>query len=601
MSARHERSRPDSGARAVLFSTVRWVVFLALAAGIAALLWAVFLAVDAAALPSASLSAGAVGGGFRLVSRDDGGRIFLWDEYGRPAPGWPVAASGAWPAGVPRLQDLDGDGQPEVVCLLKSWDGGQTVRAWRLDGQPAAGFAEIPCPRDMADTPELGDIERRGRPDWVWVGTSGDVLASEAGDPSARRPISPLTNFTGRPRLRLADADGDGVPDVLGGVEEGPAGRWFCLFYAGSMPVYQERQTSVPVTAAPQPARVGSDAAPCLLVPLAGGVGRWDGDGLRGFHAATGWPATAPVGPVGGVAVLADRGQRILALGRDGRLAAWAADGSPLGTWGDGARPGRSLSQTDLAACSASAPPGTRAAWAAHDGGTALGFVSDAGSDSAGRPRLFRHELGHRHHGVSASAPAGLLPPGRFRLWVNGAEGSAAGPVLRLTGGEVELRGALEEPALSGDPEVEIRVFRGAAAVGRATGRSAVQLRLSLESGTYTAVACARGDTLGGARFQVELPLALRDVFNYPNPVRTATDFLFALTRSARVRVDVFTVAGRRVRGLEGDFGEGRQRLGWDGRDATGEPVARGVYFYRVTARSGSESAETIGKLVRLD
>src|SRR5207248_11560595 len=85
------------------------------------------------------VSSAAVSGAARIVSFAQSGRIYLWDGYGSLRARWPVAASGAWPAGTPRLQDLDGDGQPEVVCLMKSWDGGRSIRAWRLDGQPWAG------------------------------------------------------------------------------------------------------------------------------------------------------------------------------------------------------------------------------------------------------------------------------------------------------------------------------------------------------------------------------------------------------------------------------------------------------------------------------
>jgi flagellar hook assembly protein FlgD len=46
------------------------------------------------------------------------------------------------------------------------------------------------------------------------------------------------------------------------------------------------------------------------------------------------------------------------------------------------------------------------------------------------------------------------------------------------------------------------------------------------------------------------------------------------------VEVAVTDVAGRRVRRLgAGSLPAGRHTVRWDGRDATGRPVASGVYF----------------------
>lgn len=82
-----------------------------------------------------------------------------------------------------------------------------------------------------------------------------------------------------------------------------------------------------------------------------------------------------------------------------------------------------------------------------------------------------------------------------------------------------------------------------------------------------------------------------------PNPFGASTVLRFALDRSAAVEVDIFDLAGRRVRSLARPAaGAGEQLLVWDGRDGAGEAVQAGVYLYRLRA-AGQEAS---GKLVVL-
>ena len=77
---------------------------------------------------------------------------------------------------------------------------------------------------------------------------------------------------------------------------------------------------------------------------------------------------------------------------------------------------------------------------------------------------------------------------------------------------------------------------------------------------------------------------------NYPNPFNPETWIPYQLATSADVTLTIYDIHGRVVRAL--DFGH--QRAGmyhersraayWDGRNAQGEPVASGVYFYTFTA-----------------
>jgi hypothetical protein len=82
----------------------------------------------------------------------------------------------------------------------------------------------------------------------------------------------------------------------------------------------------------------------------------------------------------------------------------------------------------------------------------------------------------------------------------------------------------------------------------------------------------------------------------FPNPFRAATRLELAVPAREAIRVEIFDVAGRRVKAWTAAPASGaRQWIEWDGRDAGGASVAAGTYFVRL--RSGE--IEVKGKLVR--
>jgi hypothetical protein len=71
---------------------------------------------------------------------------------------------------------------------------------------------------------------------------------------------------------------------------------------------------------------------------------------------------------------------------------------------------------------------------------------------------------------------------------------------------------------------------------------------------------------------------------NRPNPFNPKTAIAFNLPGNADVQLEIYDVAGRRVKTLvDGGLDAGPHVYDWDGRNQHGERVASGVYFYRLS------------------
>jgi flagellar hook assembly protein FlgD len=128
-----------------------------------------------------------------------------------------------------------------------------------------------------------------------------------------------------------------------------------------------------------------------------------------------------------------------------------------------------------------------------------------------------------------------------------------------------------------------------------ATGRNTVRVRAwdsynnSAQTETYFEVASSS-------------QLTIADLFNFPNPFKNETSFTFRHNQTGTVhaKVKVYTLAGRAVRTIETTSDGGSfVRIPWDGRDEDGDPMANGVYLYKVIVRTedGRFTSEALGKL----
>ena len=74
-----------------------------------------------------------------------------------------------------------------------------------------------------------------------------------------------------------------------------------------------------------------------------------------------------------------------------------------------------------------------------------------------------------------------------------------------------------------------------------------------------------------------------------PNPFRGNATLRFGLARAGDVRLELFDVAGRRVRTLaQGAHAPGAHAVAWDGRDDDRNPVGAGIYFVRLVTPAGT-------------
>jgi len=82
---------------------------------------------------------------------------------------------------------------------------------------------------------------------------------------------------------------------------------------------------------------------------------------------------------------------------------------------------------------------------------------------------------------------------------------------------------------------------------------------------------------------------------NYPNPFNPETRIAFNLPEALDVKIEIFNLTGQRIKVLLDDYVEaGPQEVLWDGRNNSGNPVASGVYFYRLSAKNFSQTKKMV-------
>ncbi len=82
---------------------------------------------------------------------------------------------------------------------------------------------------------------------------------------------------------------------------------------------------------------------------------------------------------------------------------------------------------------------------------------------------------------------------------------------------------------------------------------------------------------------------------NYPNPFNPTTSIDVYLGQASHVSLEIFNVAGQRVRTLvAGELTAGRHVVVWDGTDDLGSPVSSGIYLYRLSSPEYVETKKLV-------
>ena len=82
---------------------------------------------------------------------------------------------------------------------------------------------------------------------------------------------------------------------------------------------------------------------------------------------------------------------------------------------------------------------------------------------------------------------------------------------------------------------------------------------------------------------------------NYPNPFNPTTEIVFNVPDAADVILEIYNLLGQRVTTLiDGLVNTGEHRVKWDGLTDSGQPVATGVYFYRLQIGDFTETKKML-------
>lgn len=94
---------------------------------------------------------------------------------------------------------------------------------------------------------------------------------------------------------------------------------------------------------------------------------------------------------------------------------------------------------------------------------------------------------------------------------------------------------------------------------------------------------------------EAPLPTSFMLSQNYPNPFNPSTTIQFTLNQAATIQLEVINLLGQAVRTLASErLPAGSYERVWDGRTASGEICASGLYIYRLTTSSGEQQSRKL-------
>lgn len=111
----------------------------------------------------------------------------------------------------------------------------------------------------------------------------------------------------------------------------------------------------------------------------------------------------------------------------------------------------------------------------------------------------------------------------------------------------------------------------------------------------------ASGNKAYEIAFEVIQKSTITNIYNYPNPFSTKTNFVFTLTGQEipeELTIQILNISGRLIKQIplheteNIKIGNNVTDFYWDGKDDFGDPLANGVYLYRVIVKINSGDIE---------
>lgn len=120
------------------------------------------------------------------------------------------------------------------------------------------------------------------------------------------------------------------------------------------------------------------------------------------------------------------------------------------------------------------------------------------------------------------------------------------------------------------------------------------------DSLTVTAADVSGNVAVKTLAYRIGTDLSIGNLGSYPNPFADTAVFVYSLTDYCeKVQLKVYSRAGRLVRTLEERNVVGYREVVWDGKSGSGANIGNGLYFLKVTARSGDQESSKVFKLFK--
>lgn len=146
------------------------------------------------------------------------------------------------------------------------------------------------------------------------------------------------------------------------------------------------------------------------------------------------------------------------------------------------------------------------------------------------------------------------------------------------------------QPATLPDNKATI-IFRPGKDLPLEDNADAKRYKLRVQGRDKTLNVAGKNNSFYEVEFQVLNQSSISNVVNYPNPFSSSTRFVYTLTGDkipTRFEIQIYTITGKLVKVIDllahenVYIGNNITDYAWDGTDAYGDPLANGVYLYKV-------------------